>query len=147
MEHTVVSRSLILKRRKPLRRVSKKRATALVLYRELKAEYLAINPTCECCNKRQAQDIHHKLPLGRGGKLCDVSIFMGVCRPCHNLIHNDPLWAKQSNHLYDAKPQDHRTHPSESSERDRERAGQDGAVSGNGTPAEVQPDPHRNPEG
>jgi len=60
---------------------------------------LSVNPSCECCQKRDAQDIHHKLPLGRGGKLCDTRIFMAVCRPCHNLIHANPKWAAQHNYL------------------------------------------------
>ena len=86
-------------RRTPLRRVSKKRAQALRVYRVTKADYLAGNSICEVCSESQATDIHHKLPLGRGGKLNDSSIFLAVCRACHDKIHHDPKWAEEQNYL------------------------------------------------
>lgn len=82
-------------RRTPLRRVSRKRAEALKAYRVNKADYLSENPTCEVCANQEATDIHHKLPLGRGGKLNDISIFLAVCRPCHETIHHNPKWAEK----------------------------------------------------
>ena len=86
-------------RRTPLRRVSRKRAQALKIYRVSKSDYLSVHPTCEVCAESEATDIHHKLPLGRGGKLNDSSIFLAVCRVCHNKIHHDPKWAEQEGHL------------------------------------------------
>ena len=74
--------------------MSKKRQEALRIYRVLRADYLASNPTCQVCQKRDSQDIHHKLPLGRGGRLCDERIFVAVCRVCHDQIHADPKWAE-----------------------------------------------------
>jgi 5-methylcytosine-specific restriction endonuclease McrA len=86
-------------RRTPLRRVSKKRAEALKVYRVNKASYLLANPFCQVCETEKAIDIHHKLSLGRGGKLNDTTIFMAVCRSCHNQIHNNPKWALLNNYL------------------------------------------------
>jgi hypothetical protein len=86
-------------RRTPLRRVSRKRAQALKIYRVSKSDYLSVHPTCEVCAESEATDIHHKLPLGRGGKLNDSSIFLAVCRVCHNRIHHDPKWAEQQGYL------------------------------------------------
>lgn len=86
-------------RRAPLRRVSPKRARELSAYRKARAKHLEANPTCGVCQTAEACDIHHKLPLGRGGRLNDASIFLAVCRNCHNKIHHDPKWAEQEGHL------------------------------------------------
>ena len=86
-------------RRTPLRRVSKKRADALKVYRVNKWDYLEVTPICEVCKQNEATDIHHKLPLGRGGKLNDKTIFLAVCRACHDKIHHDPKWAEQEGYL------------------------------------------------
>jgi hypothetical protein len=75
--------------------VSKKRAQALKVYRVNKADYLSVHPTCEVCSVNEATDIHHKLPLGRGGKLNDITIFLAVCRACHDNIHAHPKWAEE----------------------------------------------------
>lgn len=86
-------------KRTPLRRVSKKRQALLVTYHKLKKQYMIDNQVCECCADRLAIDIHHKHPLGRGGKLCDTSIFMAVCRPCHMWIHDNPKEAQEKGYL------------------------------------------------
>ena len=86
-------------KRTPLRQVSKKRQAALKMYSILRKEYLETKPTCEICIVNDATDIHHKLPLGRGGKLNDVTIFLAVCRVCHDKIHQDPKWAEENNYL------------------------------------------------
>lgn len=86
-------------KRSPLRRVSPKRAKALKAYRVHKLKYMSDHPSCEVCEVLPATDIHHKLPLGRGGKLNDVSIFLAVCRVCHDKIHHNPLWAEEQGYL------------------------------------------------
>ena len=86
-------------RRTPLRKVSSRRKEELKFYRKLKHDYIADHMSCEVCLDAAATDIHHKLPLGRGGKLCDTSIFMAVCRFCHSKIHNLPKWAEQQGYL------------------------------------------------
>lgn len=92
-------------RRTPLRRVSKKRQQALSVYRKLKAAHLHANPVCQAegC-RRMATDIHHRLPLGRGGQLNDTSIFMGLCRQCHNACHHNPKWAEEKGYLWRVRP-------------------------------------------
>ena len=85
-------------RRTPLRRVSKKRQKLLAEYTKLRKTHLESNPLCFC--GAEATDIHHRLSLGRGGKLTDTTIFLSVCRPCHNRIHQDPKWAEQNNYLW-----------------------------------------------
>jgi hypothetical protein len=92
-------------RRTPLRRISKKRQHELTLYRRLKRQHISAHPVCEVAGcSRPSVDIHHRLPLGRGGRLNDASIFMGVCRACHNKIHLDPKWAEEHNYLWKVKP-------------------------------------------
>ena len=86
-------------KRTPLRRVSKKRQAALKVYSNLRKEFLESKPICEVCTTNDSSDIHHKLPLGRGGKLNDVTIFLAVCRVCHDKIHQDPKWAEENNYL------------------------------------------------
>ena len=86
-----------IKRKTSLNRVSSKRAEELKEYRKLKREYITRKPICEICETNKATDIHHRLPLGRGGKLCDTTIFVAVCRFCHNYIHNNPAWAEKNN--------------------------------------------------
>jgi len=87
-------------RRTPLRRISKKRQHELTIYRRLKRQHIAAHPTGEvvgCTNP--SVDIHHRLPLGRGGRLNDASIFMGVCRQCHIFLHANPSWARERGYL------------------------------------------------
>lgn len=83
-------------RRTPLRRVSKKRQAELKHYSVLRRAYLADHPECEVCGAR-ATDIHHMLPRSQGGKLCDVTIFLALCRRCHQLAHDNPKWAYKNN--------------------------------------------------
>lgn len=86
-----------IKRKTSLNRVSSKRAEELKEYRKLKGGHIKKRPVCEICETNKAIDIHHRLPLGRGGKLCDTTIFVAVCRFCHNYIHNNPAWAEKNN--------------------------------------------------
>jgi hypothetical protein len=71
-------------------------------YRVLRDEYMRSNTICEVdgCG-RLADDMHHKKP--RAYHLCDVSIFMAVCRSCHTRIESDDIWARSKgyklNHL------------------------------------------------
>ena len=91
-----------------LKRISKKRQESMKLYKVLREEYLADNPTCEVCNSRTANEIHHREP-GRGSKTNDVSLFVAICRKCHRRIHQGeqingeykfgPKWARQEGWL------------------------------------------------
>ncbi|NBW08465.1 MAG: HNH endonuclease [Caulobacteraceae bacterium] len=90
-------------RRSPLRKVSKKRQAELRIYHELRLKYLNDWVKCQVCEKQDSTDIHHKLPRGRGGKLNDITIFLAVCRDCHNLIHKQPKWAEEQGYLLKCK--------------------------------------------
>jgi len=78
-----------------LRKVSQRKQRERQLYAKIRLEFLLKNPYCQVCQKALATQIHHKLPLGRGGKLCDVEIFLAVCPNCHDRITNNPQWAKE----------------------------------------------------
>ena len=81
-----------MKRRKPLRRVSLKRAKQLREYLKVRNEYLSENNFCEVCG-RPAQDLHHR--SGRiGEKLTDKANFMALCRLHHTWIHEHPKEAR-----------------------------------------------------
>ncbi len=63
----------------------------------IKARLLEADPHCharwdERCEGR-ARDIHHILPLGRGGAYLDPANMLRVCRPCHEAITLNPLQA------------------------------------------------------
>ena len=63
-------------------------------YRILRQMHLFLHPMCqvEGCGS-QAIEIHHT--KGRGINLNNVESFLSVCRGCHNLIHEHPLWARK----------------------------------------------------
>lgn len=84
-----------MKRKKPIKKISDKRAKQMREYKIVRTNYLLDHPICECegCNN-QATDIHHK--KGRSGAmLCDVEFFLATCRGCHTKIEINPKWAKE----------------------------------------------------
>ena len=103
-----------LKRKTPLRSVSKKRQKLQGARRELVREQLAVRPQCEAgaqiymwyrnnfgdtfaqekkrtdrCQGR-ATDIHEPLTRARGGSIVDLDNTVAVCRRCHDWIHDNP---------------------------------------------------------
>ena len=68
-------------------------------YAGVRTNFLEANEVCQVCFANQATDIHHKLSLGRGGKLNDTTIFLAVCRVCHDWIHRHPKEAEQQGYL------------------------------------------------
>lgn len=77
-----------MKRQKPIRKVSKKRARQYQKYKVVRLQYLTDNPNCEKCGG-EAHEIHHK--KGREEDLlCNPEFFMAVCRPCHDYIEDHP---------------------------------------------------------
>lgn len=89
--------------RKQIAPVSTKQAKKLSEYRKLRDQYMAGHPRCEVCGC-VSTDLHHKKP--RASYLCDVAVFMAVCRPCHDRIHSDDAWARSKGYLlskYDQK--------------------------------------------
>jgi hypothetical protein len=71
-----------------IKSVSDKKLQELKEYRIVRDRYLKENPVCEFvgCESRDVE-LHHK--KSREYYLCDVSIFMAVCRVHHNWIHNN----------------------------------------------------------
>jgi len=70
-----------------IKSVSDKRLLALKDYRVVRDAYMRDHKICEFqgCNECST-DLHHKKP--RAYHLCDVSIFMAVCRNHHTWIHD-----------------------------------------------------------
>ena len=85
-------------KRTPIRRCSKKRAKELIQYRLLRKQYMSNLDHCEmpdCIH--MATDIHHK--AGRGKHLNDMASWMGLCRLCHERVHNNPSWARAQGYI------------------------------------------------
>lgn len=62
-------------------------------YERVKKEFLRKKKCCEACGDAPATEVHHR--RGRVGKLLtDIKYFLAVCRPCHRLIEEDPVFAK-----------------------------------------------------
>jgi homoserine trans-succinylase len=100
----VKAKAVQKKKRSPIAPISEKKAKELVEYRRVRDEYMKTHPTCEvrsevCTGK--SEDLHHKKP--RAYHLMDVSVFMAVCRSCHQKIERDDKWARENgfklNHL------------------------------------------------
>ena len=58
-------------------------------WKRVRERYIAAHPLCEKCRERgkltPAQEVHHLLPLSRGGTP-DESNLMALCKPCHSEI-------------------------------------------------------------
>ena len=86
-----------LKRKTPLRRVSKRRSKEMKEYGILRKEFLEKLPICEVCMKAKSTDIHHK--EGRGKHYLNVDTWLSTCRMCHDKIHREPAWAREKGYL------------------------------------------------
>lgn len=57
-----------------------------------RARYASLHPFCERCLEEgrvtPVQEVHHKLPLARGGTHAEENL-MSLCRSCHNKIHHE----------------------------------------------------------
>lgn len=87
-----------MKPRKPIRRVSKKRAQELRIYQYLYKAYLELNAKCEVCGD-PSEAVHHK--RGRGIHLNKIEFFLSCCNLCHDRIHRSPAWARSQGFLLD----------------------------------------------
>jgi len=113
------TRKAYLKRKTPLRRISKKRSKALRIYTQSRRDFLNKHPYCQVSlalldlNEQHvinacglavdlygkvfrvpsSQDIHHK--AGRAGtNFLDRNTWLAVCRENHERIHANPSWAR-----------------------------------------------------
>lgn len=83
---------------KLIKQRSAKRAKDDRVYLKLRSEYLENNPYCQAklsnCTYT-ATEIHHKHAGADRNKYYLITLtWMGVCRNCHNEIHNNPKRAK-----------------------------------------------------
>jgi hypothetical protein len=84
---------------KPIKARSAKRAKDDRVYLKLRSEYLTNNPYCQArlsnCTYT-ATEIHHKHSgTDRNKYYLITPTWMGVCRNCHNEIHDNPKRAKE----------------------------------------------------
>ena len=56
-------------------------------WHRVKNEYLLAHPDCEYCAE-PAQEVHHLIPLSRGGNRLSTSNLIALCRICHRRKHN-----------------------------------------------------------
>lgn len=95
-----------LKRKKPLKKISKSHRNKLKSYFALQAEFLADpdNALCVICQARRehgesipqndASEIHHY--AGRAGRLLTyVPYWRPSCRPCRSWPHDNPALARE----------------------------------------------------
>lgn len=84
--------------KKQIAKFSKKMLSNLKIYRKLRDKYLEENPICEfkgCCSNQV--ELHHKKT--REYYLCDVSIFMSVCRYHHKWIDENDNESRELGYL------------------------------------------------
>jgi hypothetical protein len=46
----------------------------------------ARNPICERCKERFSEEVHHTVPLHKGGSLFDPRNLVALCKDCHHQI-------------------------------------------------------------
>lgn len=88
-----------LTRRKPMRKVSKKRAGQNREYSKLRKQFLEEHPWCEVIlfftgMILRASDIHH-IDKRNGKRLLDTSKWLAVSRNGHDWIHANPKLARE----------------------------------------------------
>lgn len=58
-------------------------------WKRIRERYIAAHPLCEKCREQgkltPAQEVHHILPLSRGGTHDETNL-MALCKPCHSEI-------------------------------------------------------------
>lgn len=58
-------------------------------WRNTRAAILEEQPICEICktSRRRSRDVHHILPLSKGGEPFDKQNLIALCASCHRSIH------------------------------------------------------------
>ncbi len=97
-----MKRSVPIKRKKPMKRVSAKRQKEGRIYSAKRNKFLVENPLCEFQTdgwkcRSWAEDVHHKQK--RGKFYLDESTWMSVCRFHHDIIHHFPEFARKLGYL------------------------------------------------
>ena len=93
-----------MKPRRPLKKVSDKRAGEMRVYRDRKAKFLLFHCHCFVCGEwihLADRELHHV--RGRAGKLyLDERFWEMACggmKGCHSKIHREPKWAIANGYL------------------------------------------------
>lgn len=82
------------KKKSYLKPISDKQAERLKEYREVRDEFLKLNPTCLFKGCKGKAEVHHS--RGRvGDNLTDVSTFRNLCRKHHMWVEVHPKEAKE----------------------------------------------------
>lgn len=85
--------------RAPLKKQSRARQREMTQYYDDRREFLRAHPACGIClcldqTPRQATEVHHS--RGRIGRLLlDQRFWVPSCRPCREIPHNRPNWARE----------------------------------------------------
>lgn len=93
-------------KRTPLRRVSAKRARELADYVPWRVRVMRLRMNCEARKHPEAaeylavtcwgpHDLHHVLPIGKGGRRMDETNVLRLCRAHHDWAHDNPHLAKK----------------------------------------------------
>lgn len=88
-----------IKRKTPLRRVSRKQSLALRKYYRLRKPFLASHPRCEACvplgykEPRPSTEVHHM--KYRGKYLNDQTTWLATCHSCGQEIHRNPKRSRE----------------------------------------------------
>lgn len=88
-----------VKEKKPINKVSPKRAVENQQYAKLRRDYLEAYPVCEVVEcHRKSNQIHHM--AGRSNELLtNVDLFLATCDVCHQRIHAEPIWAEKNGYI------------------------------------------------
>ena len=93
-----------LKRKTPLRKMSKKRQKESKVYSVKRREFLAEHPICQICESRPATEIHHKESRYSDTYLNEET-WLALCgfgapaNGCHAWIHRNPGLAREMGYL------------------------------------------------
>jgi len=86
-------------KRSPLARLSKKRQQSNKTRRDLVEAYKTVSPQCQGGIGNECTywitDVHEIVGRGvRPGAELEPHLFVGLCRPCHTYVTDNPKWAR-----------------------------------------------------
>lgn len=92
--------SFSVKEEKPIAKQSDTMKDAMKVYTKKATAYKRLHPICEAkiegvCSK-VTTDIHHKKGKSSQELLLDEKYWLAVCRKCHQVLEQNPAWAKQN---------------------------------------------------
>jgi 5-methylcytosine-specific restriction endonuclease McrA len=94
-----IARSPLSRSRKPIKRMSAKREAESKDERALYASVVAEAGRCERCEFLPAIEAHHLMRRSSGKERLERTNLVGLCRPCHQHIHDNPKYAYEAGWL------------------------------------------------